>query len=187
MTTALVLVRHGQTDDNAAGLILGHRDPPLSDHGRDQARRLAASLRETEVAAVWTSPLRRARETAEIVAAGRGISPIPCAELIESYRGRWEGFPVARLAREEPRLFEAFVSGEEDFRFPGGESLLEQRLRTRDALDRIVQGALPAVVVAHAGTVRAALALAGRPVGPESGLEHGAVAARIAAEELERS
>ncbi len=182
---AVLLVRHGQTADNAAGLILGHRDPPLSDLGRAQAERVAAELRDSGVAAVWTSPLQRARETAGIVAATLGLVPIVCADLIESGRGRWEGIPVTRIARDEPGLHGAFLRGDPDFAFPGGESLREQRVRTRAALDRIVAGELPAVVVAHAGTVRAALALAGRPVGPESALEHGSVAARIRAGELD--
>ncbi len=180
----LVLIRHGQTPDNAAGLILGHRDPPLSDAGREEAHRLAARLRGAPIAAVWTSPLRRARETAEIVAAALGVEPVVCAELTESARGRWEGVAVALLARDEPHLHAAFVSGDPSFAFPGGESLRAQRERTRAGLACIARGALPAAVVAHAGTVRAALALAGRPVGPESALRHGDVAALLTVGEL---
>ena len=181
---AVVLIRHGQTRDNAAGLILGRRDPPLSDAGRAEADRLAGELRGNPIAAVWTSPLRRARETASIVAAALGLEPIVCAELVESDRGRWEGRAVARIERDEPELHAAFVRGDPDFAFPEGESLREQRARTRAALARVSAGTLPAVVVAHAGTVRAALALSDRPVGPESALPHGAVAACLSAGDL---
>ena len=182
---ALLLIRHGQTGDNAAGLILGHRDPPLSDTGRAQAERLAEELRDLPIAAVWTSPLRRARETARIVASPHGLDPIVCDELIESDRGRWEGVAIAQLAQDEPELHAAFLRGDPDFVFPGGESLRGQRERTRTALTRVCAGPLPAAVVAHVGTVRAALALSCRPVGPESALPHGSVAVCLRAGELE--
>ena len=180
----LLLVRHGRTADNAAGLILGHRDPPLSETGRAEAQRLAAELRSSGIAAVWTSPLRRARETAAIVATSLALEPRVCANLVESARGRWEGVAVARIARDEPALHAAFERGHPDFAFPGGESLREQQARTRAALAVIAAGPLPAAVVAHAGTIRAAFALSGRPIGPERALEHGAVAARLRVADL---
>jgi broad specificity phosphatase PhoE len=180
----LLLVRHGRTADNAAGLILGHRDPPLSEAGRAEAQRLAAELQSTGIAAVWTSPLRRARETAAVVGAPLALEPRVCANLVESARGRWEGVAVATIARDEPALHAAFERGDPDFAFPGGESLREQQARTRAALAVIVAGPLPAVVVAHAGTIRAAFALSGRPVGPERALAHSAVAARLRVADL---
>ena len=61
LTHPLLLARHGQTADNAGGLILGRRDPPLSELGRAQALVLAAAALEIGVAAVWTSPLQRRR------------------------------------------------------------------------------------------------------------------------------
>jgi broad specificity phosphatase PhoE len=184
---ALLLVRHGRTADNAAGLILGHRDPPLSEAGRAEAERLAAELRSSGITAVWTSPLRRAYETAAIVAAPLAVEPRVCADLVESARGRWEGVAVARIARDEPALHAAFERGDPEFTFPGGESLREQQARTRAALAVVAAGPLPAVVVAHAGTIRAVFALSGRPVGPERALEHGAIAARVRIADLHLS
>jgi broad specificity phosphatase PhoE len=181
----LLLVRHGRTADNAARLILGHRDPPLSEAGRAEAQRLASELESNGIAAVWTSPLRRARETAAIVAAPLALEPRVCGDLMESARGRWEGVPVDRIAHDEPALHAAFERGDPDFAFPGGESLREQQARTRAALLVIAAGPLPAAVVAHAGTIRAAFALSGRPVGPERALEHGAVAARLRVADLQ--
>src|SRR5690348_12025408 len=107
----ILLARHGQTGDNADGRILGRRDPPLTDEG---------------LAAVWTSPLRRARETAEIAGAAVGLAPAVLDDLVESARGRWEGRRIAELAEEEPEAFAAFVAGDPGFAFPGGESLREQ-------------------------------------------------------------
>jgi broad specificity phosphatase PhoE len=125
------------------------------------------------VVAIWCSPLLRARETAAIVADATGIAPTILDDLIESARGRWEGQSVTHLASTEPALFSAFEAGDEDFAFPGGESLLDQVRRTRRALDLVTAGPGPALVVAHAGTIRAALIAVGRTVPPEHELPHG--------------
>ena len=77
------------------------------------------------------------------------------------------------LEREDPALVAAFRAGDPGFAFPGGESTREQTARTRVALGRIGAGPLPAVAVTHAGIIRAALALHGRPVPPEASLPHG--------------
>jgi len=173
----LLIARHGRTADNAAGRILGRRDPPLDRAGREEARALAASLDGIALAALWTSPLLRARQTAAVVGEAAGLEPVVLDALAESPRGRWEGRTVSDLAAEEPERFAAFEAGEPAFAFPGGESLREQADRTRAALDRIALGPRPALAVAHAGTIRAALALTGQPVPPERELAHGAAVA----------
>jgi broad specificity phosphatase PhoE len=171
----LWLARHAETDENAAGLILGRRDPPLSAAGIAQAEALAGRLRDAGLVCVWTSPMQRARRTADLVAGALGLAPVVLAALVESDRGEWEGRRVADLAQESPELHAAFLAGDPSFRFPGGESLAEQRARTRSALAVVTAGPLPALVVAHAGTIRAALADSGAPMVPESALAHGAV------------
>jgi broad specificity phosphatase PhoE len=167
---SLWLARHGETAENAEGRILGRRDPPLSPAGVAQAEGLAGRLRDVGIVAVWASPLRRARETAEVVARVLGVEPVVLGELVESDRGDWEGRRVAELADESPDLHAAFIAGD-----PGGESLAAQRARTRSALAAVRAGPLPALVVAHAGTIRAALADSGAFVPAESALAHGAV------------
>ncbi len=122
---------------------------------------------------MWCSPLLRARETAAIVADAIGIAPTILDDLIESARGSWEGQSVTYLAATEPVLFSAFEAGDQDFAFPGGESLLDQVRRTRKALDLVTAGPGPALVVAHAGTIRAALIAVGRAPPPERELPHG--------------
>jgi broad specificity phosphatase PhoE len=176
----VLLARHGQTADNAEGRILGRRDPALTAIGCAQAERLAAALAGAGVAAVWTSPLRRALATAEIVAGALGLTSAVLDDLVESARGHWEGRAVGEIARTAPQLHAAFVSGDPAFAFPGGESLREQRRRTARALAVVAAGPLPALVVAHAGTIRAALALHGHPVPPESAVAHGEIVARLA-------
>jgi broad specificity phosphatase PhoE len=179
MNNDILLARHGQTADNAGGRILGRRDPPLTAVGGAQAEHLAACARDAGVRAVWTSPLLRARRTAEVVGAALGLEPIVLPDLVESARGRWEGRTVAEIARESPDLHGAFVAADPSFAFPGGESLHAQQARTARALAAVADGPLPALVVAHAGTIRASLALCGREVPPESSLAHGEIAARV--------
>jgi probable phosphoglycerate mutase len=171
----ILLARHGRTADNAEGRILGRRDPPLDPAGRAAAEALAASVAGEGLAALWTSPLRRAQQTAAVVGVAAGLEPVVLEDLVESRRGAWEGRPFTELDAEQPEAFAAFERGDADFAFPGGESLRAQSERTRRALDRIARGPQPALAVAHAGTIRAALALAGRPVPPERALPHGEV------------
>jgi probable phosphoglycerate mutase len=169
----LLLARHGQTADNAGGLILGHRDPPLTELGLRQAAELGGAARRAGVVAVWTSPLQRARVTADAVAAATGATVTVDEDLIESDRGDWEGRTLAELRDADPSLFKAFLTADPGFTFPGGESLASQVTRTRRALDRVAAGTGPTLVVAHVGTIRAALLAAGQRPGPEAEVPHG--------------
>jgi broad specificity phosphatase PhoE len=169
----LLLARHGQTVDNANGLILGRRDPELSELGEQQAARLAVQARARGVVAIWCSPLMRARQTASVVGHELGVEPAVVDDLIESARGDWEGVSQTVLAQREPELFAAFEAGDPDFAFPQGESIRSQVLRTRRALALVAEGPQPSLVVAHAGTIRAAFIATGRPVPPERALANG--------------
>ncbi|MGH2895986.1 MAG: histidine phosphatase family protein [Solirubrobacteraceae bacterium] len=169
----LLLARHGQTADNASGLILGRRDPPLSELGEQQAAGLAIQARARGVVAIWCSPLLRALQTASVIGHTIGLDPAVVEDLVESARGDWEGIPQTVLAQQTPELFAAFEAGDPDFVFPGGESIRSQVRRTRRALALVAAGPQPSLVVAHAGTIRAALIAAGRPVPPEQALVNG--------------
>jgi broad specificity phosphatase PhoE len=171
-THVLLLARHGQTADNADGLILGRRDPPLSELGVAQARALAAAAQEATIATVWTSPMQRASGTAEIVSEATGAPVSVLADLAESDRGHWEGRPVAELRRTEPQQFAAFEAAADGFAFPGGESIADQVARTRGALDQVAAGPQPALVVAHVGTIRAAMLALGRRPPTEADVPH---------------
>jgi broad specificity phosphatase PhoE len=161
----ILLARHGETDDNVPPQrFMGSRDTPLNARGREQARALADAVAGRGVRALWSSGLSRARETAEIVGAALGLPTRVDDRLAESHRGRWEGRLVTDIAREEPQLWAAWRSGGAGFRFPGGESLLEHQARALAALDDVRSGPLPALVVAHGGTIRA-IAAASHPRG----------------------
>jgi broad specificity phosphatase PhoE len=169
----LLLVRHGETRDNEAELILGRRNPPLSGRGREQATRLAARALAAGVAAIWTSPLLRAQQTAAVVGDAIAVEPIVSAQLIESERGTWEGRSQQQIAASSPELFKAFEAADPDFAFPGGESLRSQVERTSSALTMVAARRRRALVVAHAGTIRAALIAIGRQPPRESEIPHG--------------
>jgi broad specificity phosphatase PhoE len=161
----ILVARHGETADNVPPQrFMGSRDTPLNDRGREQARALAAAVADAGLVAVWSSQLERARETAAIAAAALGLEPRVDERLAESHRGRWEGRLVTDIAREEPEAWAAWQRAGADFRFPGGESLAEHQRRALAALETVRDGPLPALVVAHGGTIRA-IAAAGHPRG----------------------
>jgi broad specificity phosphatase PhoE len=157
----IVLVRHGETNDNVDPLrFQGFTDTPLNDTGRAQAREVAQRLAEREPAgrSLWTSDLSRARETASIIGERLGLQPWTDARLREASRGRWEGHTFAEIERDEPGLYAAWREAPAQWRFPDGESLLEQQQRVTEALTEIHAGAeLPALVVCHGGSIRVML------------------------------
>ena len=154
----ILLARHGETDDNIEPIrIQGRRDTPLNDTGRAQAGELAERVAGEGIASLWSSQLSRARETAEIVGARLGLEPVIDERLAEGDRGELEGRYWRDVAREDPELYAAWRRAGEAFRFPGGESLREQMDRTLAALaDVRAAGQLPALVVAHGGSIRVA-------------------------------
>ena len=157
----ILLARHGETDDNVPPQrVQGWIDSPLNDRGRAQARELAALVKPRGVAAVYSSHLSRARESAEIVARELGLEVTVDERLAESRRGDWEGRLLEEIEREEPELWAAWKRGGAEFRFPGGESLAEHADRVAAALTDVRAGALPALCVCHGGTIRCAFALA---------------------------
>jgi broad specificity phosphatase PhoE len=138
--TELLLVRHGETDWNAEGRLQGHTDRPLSDYGRDQARRLAEELAGEEFAAIYASDLARARETAEIVGARLGLPVTLDPELREKDWGTWEG--LTSMERVGVELV--------------GESTEQHQKRMLQALARIAAKHPDerVVVVTHGGSMR---------------------------------
>ena len=157
----ILLARHGETTENRERRFQGQKDVPLNDHGREQARALAdrAAREERPIVALYTSPLQRARETAEIVGERIGLAPHADDRLKEVDVGDWQDRLKPDVEREDPEGWAAFRAAGDDFRFPGGESFAEQQERVIAALVDITQrGELPALVVCHRGVVRCALA-----------------------------
>ncbi len=159
MPPLVYLARHGQTAYNAEGRFQGQQAIPLDEVGRAQAVELAARAAGYGFAALWCSPLLRARETADVVAARIGLAPIEDARLMETDSGDWTDRSFADVIAEAPDAFAAFANADASFAFPGGESFAQQEVRVAAALDDIEAGELPALVVCHGMVIRAALAV----------------------------
>jgi len=110
---------------------------PLDELGCEQAVELAERAVPYDFVALWCSPLLRARETADIVAARIGLTPREDARLMETDAGNWTNRTFADVQGEAPELFAAFVNADPDFAFPGGESFVQQEKRVGAALDDI--------------------------------------------------
>jgi broad specificity phosphatase PhoE len=158
--TKLLLVRHGETDWNLNERFQGHADPSLNETGRAQAGELAAAFASRSLAAAYSSPLRRAFETAEIVAGPHGLRPVPIEGLREVDVGSWQGLTRAEVEQafpEQYRRWLAFGQGWED-----GETYDEMGRRvvaTLLELARAHEGE-SLLAVTHGGPIRAALAAA---------------------------
>ncbi len=161
----MYLARHGQTAYNLEGRFQGQQPIPLDELGRAQARELAERAVPYEFAALWSSPLTRALETALIVGRRLGLDPRQDSRLMETDAGDWTNLSFAEVRAREPDRFEQFVTVDPSFAFPGGESFAEQDVRVAAAIADVERGPLPALVVCHGMVIRAALATsAGHPV-----------------------
>jgi broad specificity phosphatase PhoE len=154
------LARHGQTAYNHEGRFQGHLPVPLDATGRAQAAQLAEAAAQVELISLWCSPLHRARETADIVAARIGLQPREDARFAETDTGDWTDRSFAEIRAEDPDGFARFQRSDPTFRYPGGESFGEQSARIQAALAdlRAMPAELPALVVCHRGVIRLALA-----------------------------
>jgi probable phosphoglycerate mutase len=124
--TRICVTRHGETDWNIAGVLQGRLDVPLNDRGREQARELARRFANAGFTQVYTSPLSRARESAEILAPLLGLPPPVChAGLQERNFGVIQGIPKAELAETNPALLRDIVRRNPAAEFENGETLDE--------------------------------------------------------------
>lgn len=155
--SGIYLARHGQTAYNHEGRFQGQLPVPLDETGRAQALQLAEQAVSYGFRALWSSPLLRARETADAVALKIGLEPQEDARLMETETGEWTGRSFDEIQQIAPAAFAAFATGEQDFAFPGGESFAQQSVRVAGALADIERDALPALVVCHGQVIRLAL------------------------------
>ncbi|OFW61743.1 MAG: hypothetical protein A2133_06335 [Actinobacteria bacterium RBG_16_64_13] len=161
MPKRVYLIRHGETEGNAAGHFLGSTDLPLNPRGMGQVRRLAELLPAglfAPGAGTWcvASPLLRAQQTAEAVAGCRGLAIDTDADLREIDFGAWEGLTAGEIEVRSPGALDQWASPTGGTTFPEGESLGDFERRVARVRDRILgQQAEAALVFAHGGVVRA--------------------------------
>jgi probable phosphoglycerate mutase len=134
----ILLIRHGENEFTRTGKLAGWTTGvSLNEAGRKQAQALAERLKPVPLAAIYTSPLERAQETAAPLAAARGLTPIVRPGLGEVGFGEWTGKSLKRLART--KLWRVVQGLPSAMRFPGGESFRQAQLRFVDAVDEIAQ------------------------------------------------
>lgn len=156
------LIRHGEPVAEARGRCYGSTNFGLSEDGRSAMALAAEYLKDEQIAAVYSSPLLRARESAEIVAA-RGSVPV---ELVSDLReldfGEYEGLTYDEIAARHPDVYREWMHAPTSVRFPNGECFDELRMRVLSAFQNILRerAGLTIAIVSHGGVNRALLAWA---------------------------
>lgn len=151
----IVFARHGQTAPNRDGLVLGRADPELTEEGHRQAALLGAALAGEPVAAIRSSPLVRARQTAEAIGAACGVAVTVDERLLEIDWGAWEGRPAGSLAVADVDRWKA-----DDGTAPEGESLESLSRRVESFCVETMEEDGLVVAVSHVSPIKAATAWA---------------------------
>lgn len=160
------LARHGETDWNVRRLMQGTTDTELNENGLAQAARLGEAMADKGIVRVYTSRLKRASRTAQIVAERIGV---PCEErdcLHETALGEWEGCIWAQVCERTPEITARWMTDRRNTRPPKGETYQDVLDRFIPAVVRIIREATADVmIVSHNGTIKAFLAeLNGTPL-----------------------
>ena len=152
----IYLVRHGETTWNREGRWQGHTDIPLSDHGIGQVERLRDRLASEVIDAIWSSDLKRASETAKIIAAPHGITVHTTGRLRETRLGDWEGLTNPEIeTRGDGEILRSMARGIQELRPPNSESLQDMYDRMNSVLAEIksehTDGQV--IIVGHGGSL----------------------------------
>lgn len=154
------LVRHGETEFHADGKILGRLDVGLNGKGREQALRVREYFRGVDLAAVYSSPLKRCLETAEPTAEDHGLEIGVMDGLMEVDMGDWDGRSLKELLSEDAETVGRWMSNPSSVPIPGGEDFSAVQRRVREAVDEIIRnhgGKDQVMVVTHGGPIRGIL------------------------------
>ncbi len=153
-TTRIVLVRHGESEWNTVGRFQGHADPPLTASGRSQARELAETLADIGIAAVYTSDLRRAAETADVLGVHLGLEVRVDPDLREIDVGAWSGLTRDEVRERYPDGWTRWLAGGIGHDGETSEQLTERVVASVERIGAAHPEAT-VVVVSHGGSIRA--------------------------------
>jgi len=128
------LVRHGETDWNREEVFRGRRDVPLNDRGRQQAEAASSRLAPAGLVAVYSSPLGRARDTADIIGQACGLEAHVDEAFVDMEFGAWQGLALTEVEKRYPELYQAWRKTPAEARIPGAESLAEVKQRAVAAI-----------------------------------------------------
>jgi broad specificity phosphatase PhoE len=137
--TAIILIRHGETDWNREQVFRGRIDVALNEVGVTQARAVQESLKDTEIDGIYSSPLSRAFETATIVGENRNVAVRGEEGLIDIDFGAWQGLSHQKVKEEYKDLYETWLAQPDLVTFPDGESLKEVRIRSMESLEEVIK------------------------------------------------
>jgi broad specificity phosphatase PhoE/ribonuclease HI len=156
--TTLVMLRHGETANTVRKAFCGSggSDPSLTAQGAEQARRAARWLAERGgVEVIVSSPMRRTRETAELVADALGLDIVEEPGVAEAAFGEWDGYTFGEVMERDPQLLEQWL-GAPDVRPPGGESMEDVALRVEEAHRRLLRdhAGKEVLVVSHVTPIK---------------------------------
>ncbi|MFG3339760.1 histidine phosphatase family protein [Glycomyces sp. NPDC048151] len=147
---AVFLARHGQTEWNALGRKQGRLDSPLTELGVEQARGNAKRLDGEGVDAIFSSPIGRARASADLIAEELGLPVWELDDLSEVDYGHWSGLTGSEIESRWPAEYAARELDRYGYRVPGGESYADVDLRSGRALDSVAAaGKLRPLLVSH--------------------------------------
>ncbi len=136
--TKIVVIRHGETDWNIEGRYQGQADPPLNSKGILQAKKLAQDLQNSGLEILYTSPLLRAKQTAQILSDKLGIPIIDEPRLMEIHQGDWQTRLRSEIQSLYPDLFTAWETNPWEITPPGGENLSQVQTRVNGSIDDIL-------------------------------------------------
>jgi broad specificity phosphatase PhoE len=153
----LILVRHGETAWNREGKVQGFSDIELSEVGRQQARQVAASLKDSRIVAIYSSPLLRAHQTARIINEYHGVPIHLEAGLMEMNQGSFEGLSFKELMACEKDFLNRWIADPASVRMPDGESLAELQARAWEVIREIADKGDDVLVVSHSFTISSIL------------------------------
>ena len=158
MNRKIFLVRHGQIDYGSEKRYIGITDLPLSNAGIGQVIRLKEYFSGIEIEKAFTSPLKRCRQTAEIMLEGSGISREVIDELKEINMGEWENQTIDYIKDHFGEMYEKRGANIDAFIPPGGESFEQLQKRVMPAFEHIAQNtAQNILIISHAGVNRVIL------------------------------
>ena len=152
----LYLIRHGETDYNNALRFQGQTDIPLNQKGIEQAEKVAAFLKDVPLRAIYTSSLKRARTTAEIIGRAKGLEPQATDALREMSFGIWENMNSKDIQKKYAKEWKDFFSSPASTKIPEGESMSDVQKRAYPEVQRILDQYPEGDVafIAHGGIIR---------------------------------
>jgi len=136
--TRVIIVRHGRTEWNRIERFRGRADIALDEVGKKQAQAAANRIKSWPVSAIYSSPLRRALTTAEIIGDALQLDVQPTPGIIDIDYGEWQGLSVEDVSAKNGELYSQWIENPDEIQFPGGERFGDARDRVARTVDDLI-------------------------------------------------